>query len=64
LIGSISSATEQQAASATRVAAAMNEILAVTQMTTDGTRRTAASAERLTALANDLKASVSGFKLA
>jgi len=63
LIGSISSATEQQAASATRVAAAMNEILAITQMTTDGTRRTAASAERLTALANDLKASVSGFKL-
>ena len=64
LIGSISSATQQQAASATRVAAAMNEILAITQMTTDGTRRTAASAERMTALANDLKASVSGFKLA
>jgi twitching motility protein PilJ len=64
LIGGISNATEQQAASATRVATAMNEILAITQMTTDGTRRTAASAERLTALANDLKASVSGFKLA
>jgi twitching motility protein PilJ len=64
LIGSISDATEQQAASATRVAAAMNGILAVTQMTTDGTRRTAASAERLTALATELKASVSGFKLA
>ena len=64
LIGGISNATEQQAASATRVARAMNEILAITQMTTDGTRRTAASAERLTALANDLKASVSGFKLA
>jgi twitching motility protein PilJ len=64
LIGSISSATQQQAASATRVAAAMNEILAITQMTTDGTRRTAASAERMTALANELKASVSGFKLA
>jgi twitching motility protein PilJ len=64
LIGSISNATRQQAASATRVAAAMNEILAITQMTTDGTRRTAASAERMTALANELKASVSGFKLA
>jgi twitching motility protein PilJ len=64
LIGSISNATEQQAASATRVAAAMNEILAITQMTTDGTRRTAASAERLTALAEELKASVAGFKLA
>ena len=64
LIGSISDATEQQSISATRVAAAMNEILAITQMTTDGTRRTAASAERLTALAEGLKASVSGFKLA
>jgi len=64
LIGSISNATQQQAASATRVATAMNEILAITQMTTDGTRRTAASAERLTTLANELRASVSGFKLA
>ena len=64
LIGSISKATQQQAASATRVAASMNEILAITQMTTDGTRRTAASAERMTVLANELKASVSGFKLA
>jgi twitching motility protein PilJ len=64
LIGSISNATEQQAASATRVAAAMNDILAITQMTTDGTRRTASSAQRLTALADELKASVSGFKLA
>jgi len=64
LIGSISNATEQQSISATRVAAAMNEILAITQMTTDGTRRTAASAERLTSLAEGLKASVAGFKLA
>ena len=64
LIGSISNATDQQAASARRVAEAMQEILAVTQLTTDGTRTTAASAERLTELANGLKASVSGFKLA
>jgi twitching motility protein PilJ len=64
LIGSISNATEQQAASATRVAASMNEILAITQMTTEGTRRTAGSTERLSALANELKSSVSGFKLA
>ena len=64
LIGSISNATEQQAASARRVAEAMQEILAVTQLTTDGTRSTAASAERLTELANGLKASVAGFKLA
>jgi twitching motility protein PilJ len=64
LIGSISDATEQQAAAATRVAQAMNEILGITQMTTDGTRRTASSAQRLTALAEELKASVAGFKLA
>jgi twitching motility protein PilJ len=64
LIGSISNATEEQAASATRVAASMKEILAITQMTTDGTRRTAGSTERLAALANELKSSVSGFKLA
>lgn len=64
LIGSISNATEQQSASATRAAEAMQEILAITQQTTDGTRSTAASAERLTELANGLKASVAGFKLA
>jgi twitching motility protein PilJ len=64
LIGNISNATEQQAASATRVAAAMQGILAITQLTTDGTRTTAASAQRLTELANGLRASVAGFKLA
>ncbi|HJS39307.1 MAG TPA: methyl-accepting chemotaxis protein [Burkholderiales bacterium] len=64
LIGSISSATQEQAASAARVATAMNEILAITRMTTAGTRQTAESAERLTALADGLKSSVAGFKLA
>jgi len=64
LIGAISNATQEQAVAATRVATSMNEILAITQMTTDGTRRTAGSAERLTALAIELKASVAGFKLA
>jgi twitching motility protein PilJ len=64
LIGSISNATQEQAESATGVAGAMSEILAITQMTTEGTRRTAGSADRLTALAIELKSSVSGFKLA
>jgi twitching motility protein PilJ len=64
LIGAISNATQEQAVAATRVATAMNEILAITQMTTDGTRRTAGSADRLTALAVELKSSVAGFKLA
>ncbi|MBV8030543.1 MAG: type IV pili methyl-accepting chemotaxis transducer N-terminal domain-containing protein [Betaproteobacteria bacterium] len=64
LIGSISNATQQQADAATKVAANMKAILAVTQLTTEGTKQTAASAAKLTALAQGLKSSVSGFKLA
>jgi twitching motility protein PilJ len=64
LIGSISNATQQQAEAATKVAANMKAILAVTQLTTEGTKQTAASAAKLTALADGLKGSVSGFKLA
>jgi twitching motility protein PilJ len=64
LIESISRATEQQAASAGKVAANMKVILGITQLTTDGTKQTATSAARLTALADGLKSSVAGFKLA
>ena len=64
LIGSISNATQQQAASATKVAANMKVILGITQLTTEGTQQTANAALRLTALADGLKGSVSGFKLA
>jgi twitching motility protein PilJ len=64
LIGSISSATQQQAASAGQVAGKMKIILGITQLTTEGTKKTAASALRLTALADGLKNSVAGFKLA
>jgi len=64
LIGAISNATQGQANSATKVAASMKEILGVTQLTTEGTRKTAASAARLTALADGLKQSVAGFKVA
>jgi len=64
LIGGISHATGEQAAAATGVATSMNEILAITQMTTDGTRRTAGSTERLSTLANELRASAARFKLA
>ena len=39
-------------------------ILGITQLTTDGTRKTATSAAKLTTLADSLKNSVSGFKLA
>ena len=64
LIESISQATQQQATSAAKVAANMKVILGITQLTTDGTKQTATSAQRLTALADGLKSSVSGFKLA
>ena len=64
LIGSITQATQQQAASAARVAQNMKIILGITQLTTDGTRQTATAAVRLTALADSLKSSVAGFKLA
>ncbi len=64
LIGYISQATEHQAASATKVSSSMKVILGITQLTTDGTKQTAAAAGRLTALADGLKSSVAGFKLA
>ncbi len=63
LIGSISNSTQQQAQSAGKVAGNMKAILAITQLTTEGTKKTAASAARLTALADGLKNSVAGFKL-
>ena len=64
LIESISQATEQQAASAAKVATNMKVILGITQLTTDGTKQTATSAAKLTVLADGLKSSVAGFKLA
>jgi twitching motility protein PilJ len=64
LIGSISEITQRQAGAATKVAANMKDILGTTQMTMDGTRKTAASAAKLTELADGLKKSVAGFKLA
>ena len=63
LIGAISNATRQQAASADQVAGKMKIILGVTQLTSEGTKKTAASAARLTQLADGLKSSVAGFKL-
>jgi len=64
LIASISAATQQQAGSAAQVAGRMKIILGITQLTTEGTKKTAASAAKLTALADGLKSSVAGFKVA
>ena len=63
LIESISSATQQQAETATRVAQNMQGILRVTEQTTVGTKQTAVSIGQLAELAVELKGSVSGFKV-
>jgi twitching motility protein PilJ len=64
LIGSISEATQKQASSAAEVAGKMKIILGVTQLTSEGTKKTAVSATKLTELAEGLKKSVAGFRLA
>jgi twitching motility protein PilJ len=64
LIEGITTATEEQAKSATNVARSMQGILNITQQTTEGTKRTAVSIGQLADLAKELKGSVSGFKIA
>ncbi|MDX2218822.1 MAG: methyl-accepting chemotaxis protein [Burkholderiales bacterium] len=63
LIQKISSDAQTQAASANKVAKNMQDILEITRQTTVGTQQTASSIQELASVANDLKASVSGFKL-
>jgi twitching motility protein PilJ len=63
LIERISAEVQQQAGTAGRVAAAMKDILAVTEQTSLGTRQTAVSIDQLADLATELKGSVSGFKV-
>jgi len=64
LIEGITTTTEQQARSANTVATNMQDILSITQQTTEGTKRTAVSIGQLAELAKELKGSVSGFKIA
>ncbi|MFJ2989777.1 methyl-accepting chemotaxis protein [Collimonas sp. NPDC087041] len=63
LIQSISSTTEQQANSANGVATNIQNILSVTEKTREGTRQTALSIRELSKLAEDLKSSVSRFRV-
>jgi len=63
LIEQISTDTQRQAASATRVAESMRGIQAITEQTTRGTKQTAVSIGELADLAVELKGSVSGFKV-
>jgi twitching motility protein PilJ len=64
LIDGISATTQQQAKAASAVATSMQDILNITQQTTEGTKRTAVSIGQLAQLAQELKGSVSGFKIA
>ncbi|OGA19648.1 MAG: chemotaxis protein [Betaproteobacteria bacterium RIFCSPLOWO2_12_FULL_63_13] len=63
VIESIAEAIQNQTNSATKVAGNMQDILRITQQTTDGTKRTATSVEQLAALAKELKGSVSRFRM-
>lgn len=63
LIQSISSATEQQATSANGVAQNIQNILTVTEQTQKGTQQTAQSIRELSKLAEELKNSVSRFRV-
>ena len=64
LIAGISSATQNQAAATSKVAETMQDIRNISMQTSEGTRQTAQSIGSLTKLAESLKDSVSGFKLA
>lgn len=64
LIQSISAATEAQTQVASVVSSNMKQIQEITTLTTEGTKQTTASVGELTKLAEELRESVSGFKLA
>jgi len=64
LIQSISAATELQATSANGVAHNIQNILSVTEQTQQGTQQTAQSIRELSKLAEELKNSVSRFRVA
>jgi len=63
LVQNISGATRKQAAAAANISDTMNVIQEITTQTSAGTTYTATSIGNLAELANDLKKSVSGFKL-
>ena len=64
LIQSISTATEAQTQEATTVTKNMQQIQEITSQTTEGTKQTAESVGQLNKLAEELRDSVAGFKLA
>ncbi len=63
LINSISVSTQVQTDMVGEVSGIIKDVLGISQQTTEGTNQTAQSVAQLTALATELKSSVSGFKL-
>lgn len=63
IIENISDAARQQAASAGKISNTMNSIQEITTATTDGTQETATAVGNLAKMTNELRSSVSGFKL-
>jgi len=63
LIQNISNAAQQQAASAGHISNTMNIIQEITSQTSAGTTATAQSIGKLSAITNELRNSVAGFKL-
>jgi len=63
LIQQISQEADQQAQSATEISETMNVIQGITIQTSDGTSETATSIGELTQLSQELRASVTGFRL-
>ncbi|MGC9162655.1 MAG: methyl-accepting chemotaxis protein [Thiomonas sp.] len=63
LIAQIAQQTQAEAASANRVAANIQTIFTVTEQTSEGTRSTAALVRELARVAEDLRQSVSRFKI-
>jgi twitching motility protein PilJ len=63
LIENISRTTQSQAKAAGAVAVSMRNILGITEQTTEGTKRTAASVVQIAGLARGLSGSVANFKL-
>jgi twitching motility protein PilJ len=64
LIAEISTDAEQQARSASGVAENIQHILTATEQTQNGTQQTASSIQKLSMLAEELKNSVSRFRVA
>jgi twitching motility protein PilJ len=63
LIGGISLQTQKQSTSVSDVTRGMQDILKITEETTEGTKLTNVSIGQLTRLAADLRSSVAGFKV-